>query len=121
MAKRIYVLEDDQDIRDIIEMILTEEKYEVISFSSINEFMLKDKHDQADLFLLDIRLPDGNGINVCEKLKKDFNTKKIPVLMMSAHSSKNEVQNSCGAQGFIAKPFDIYKLIEQVGHSIRHN
>jgi len=78
MAKRIYVLEDDQDIRDIIEIILTGEKYEVISFSSINEFMLKDKHDQADLFLLDIRLPDGNGINVCEMLKKTKGTANGP-------------------------------------------
>ena len=121
MAKRIYVLEDDQDIRNIIEMILIEEKYEVISFSSISEFMLKDKHDKADLFLLDIRLPDGNGINVCEMLKKDYNTEKIPVLMMSANSSQKEVENSCGAQGFIEKPFDIYKLIEQVGSSIGTN
>lgn len=47
-------------------MILIAEEYEAISFSNVNEFMLKDKHDQADLFLLDIRLPDGNGIIVCE-------------------------------------------------------
>ncbi|WP_316846905.1 PleD family two-component system response regulator [Pedobacter psychrodurus] len=121
MAKKIYVLEDDKDIREIIEMILEEEKYEVVSFSSVNEFMAKDKHEQADLFLLDIRLPDGNGISVCEMLKKNYSTEKIPVLMMSAHSSKKEVENSCSAQGFIGKPFDIDNLIDQVGQSIRHN
>lgn len=54
-------------------MILIAEEYEAISFSNVNEFMLQDKHDQADLFLLDIRLPDGNGIIVCEMLKKDNN------------------------------------------------
>ncbi|MNI80832.1 hypothetical protein D3C73_1373960 [compost metagenome] len=54
-------------------------------------------------------------------LKKDYNTEKIPVLMMSANSSQKEVENSCGAQGFIEKPFDIYKLIEQVGSSIGTN
>ncbi|KQM77884.1 hypothetical protein ASE74_15910 [Pedobacter sp. Leaf216] len=120
MAKKIYVLEDDPDIRSIIEMILIDEEYEVMSFSTINEFM-QDKHEHADLFLLDIRLPDGNGINVCEALKKGFNTKKVPVLMMSAHSSQTEVENSCSAQGFIAKPFDINYLINQVGYSIAHN
>ncbi|TBO36411.1 response regulator [Pedobacter kyonggii] len=121
MAKKVYILEDDPGISEIIEIILEEEKYEVFTFSSIYEFMSKDKHEQADLFLLDIRLPDGNGINVCEMLKKNQGTEKIPVLMMSAHSSKREVELSCGAQGFIAKPFDIYRLVKQVDHAIQQN
>jgi len=120
MARKIYVLEDDPDIRDILEMILIEENYEVLTFSSVSEFMERDKHELADLFLLDIMLPDGNGINVCELLKKNANTSKIPVLMMSAHSNQGEVESSCAAQGFIAKPFDIYNLIAQVDRNVEN-
>ena len=114
MRKKICVLEDDEGIREIIVMLLAEEDYEVRGFASVAEFMNNSGKPVADLFVLDIMLPDGNGIEVCSRLKKNKNTQHIPVLMMSANSSKMEVECSCNAQGFVAKPFDIYDLIDKV-------
>lgn len=71
-----------------------------------------------DLFLLDVMLPDGNGIDVCEMLKTAHQTRSIPVLIMSAHSSEHLVKQSCRSDGFVAKPFDINELINKVTRAI---
>jgi DNA-binding response OmpR family regulator len=114
MRKNIYVLEDDEGIREVIVILLSEENYEVHEFANVSEFMKAKQKSLADLFLLDIKLPDGNGIDVCSRLKSNQATKNVPVLMMSAHASKKEVECSCQAQGFVAKPFDIYNLLSRL-------
>lgn len=118
MIKRICVLEDDEGIREIIELLLTEESYDVHGFSNVATFMDAYSSARADLFLLDVRLPDGNGIDVCGRVKGNPQTQNIPVLMMSAHSSKKEIENSCQAEGFIAKPFDIYNFISRINDTL---
>jgi len=118
MGKKICLLEDDEGIREIIEMILTDEQYEVYGFSNIKDFMaFKDKGKQ-DLYLLDVRLPDGNGLLVCDDLKNDEATKKIPIMMMSAHAGLNEMKSNCKAEDFIAKPFDIFDLLKKVDYHL---
>lgn len=118
MGKRICILEDDPDIREIIEILLVEEQYEVISFGCVSDFIRKGKDSQPDLFLIDVMLPDGNGVEVCEILKSGELTKTIPVLMMSAHSDKIAIEQYCIPNGFIAKPFDIYDLLNKVDLSL---
>lgn len=114
MGKKVCLLEDDQGIREIIELILTEEQYEVKGFSSVKDFMAFDEKGTQDLYLLDVKLPDGNGIEVCELLKKSEETMSIPVIMMSAHAALSEMKKQCGAEDFIAKPFDIFDLLKRV-------
>jgi len=122
MGKKICLLEDDQGIKEIIELILTEENYEVFGFSNVKEFMAFDDKGSQDLYLLDVKLPDGNGIDVCEMLKKDPETKNIPIMMMSAHAALSEMKKKCGAEDFIAKPFDIFDLLQRVGGFVgQHN
>jgi len=118
MGKKICLLEDDDGIREIIEMILTDEQYEVCGFSNVKDFMAFEGKGVQDLYLLDVRLPDGNGFNVCQELKNDNNTKSIPIMMMSAHAGLNEMRRSCMAEDFIAKPFDIFDLIKKVNHQL---
>jgi len=118
MRKKIFLLEDDEAIRDIIVMLLMDENYEVYEFASVTAFMKGELRPNADLFLLDIMLPDGSGIEVCTLLKGDRNTKNVPVLMMSAHSNENEVDGLCKAQGFLAKPFDIYDFMSKVNRTV---
>ncbi|WP_316809464.1 response regulator transcription factor [Pedobacter agri] len=114
MGKKICLLEDDQGIKEIIELILTEEQYEVYGFSNVKEFMAFDGKASQDLYLLDVKLPDGNGIEVCDMLKNSEATKDIPVMMMSAHAALSEMKKQCGAEDFIAKPFDIFDLLKRV-------
>lgn len=113
MPKTIVVLEDDEGIRDVIEILLLSEGYDVYVFSDIRSFLV-NKPSTADLFLLDVMLPDGNGITVCNDLKKAFGTNTIPVLMMSAHADFSAFSLNCNANGFISKPFDINHFLDLV-------
>jgi len=112
--KTICVLEDDRDIREIIEFLLESENYKVMSYPSVAAFNSGAYNQHADAFILDVMLPDGNGLDVCRDLKKDHHTQKIPVLMMSANYSSRDVKDNCAAQDFIAKPFDIGDFLGRV-------
>ena len=68
----------------------------------------------ADLFVLDVMLPDGNGVELCETTKGDRDLSSIPVLMMSAHAGFAVIKRSCSADDFIPKPFDIDDLSARV-------
>ncbi|QPH40693.1 response regulator transcription factor [Pedobacter endophyticus] len=119
MGKRVCVLEDDQGIREIIEFLLSEENYEVAGFSNIADFMVNARNVIPDLFLLDVMLPDGSGMDVCDLLKSSARTENVPVLMMSAHAALSDVKNGCKAQDFISKPFDIYDLLKRVDRQLK--
>lgn len=116
MKKEITILEDDESIRDICTYLFDEEGYKVNAFSNIADFMKGS--GIPDLFLLDIMLPDGNGLLVCEKLKNDPMLAKIPVIMMSAHLQKTKMMERCPADDFIEKPFDIALLLDRVANLV---
>jgi len=111
---KIFVLEDDQDIREIVAWILEAENYEVVTFKNIDEFMRRNLHDLPDLFLLDVMLPDGSGIDVCKQLKSEEANQNIPILIMSAHASMEQVSSGCDAEGFIQKPFELHSFLERI-------
>jgi two-component system phosphate regulon response regulator PhoB len=68
MGKLIYVVEDDDDIRFIVEYILIESGYRVDSFSNVKDFYTSLEDTVPDLLVLDVMLPDGNGIEICRVL-----------------------------------------------------
>ncbi|WP_316850484.1 response regulator transcription factor [Pedobacter agri] len=109
--RTILLLEDDDAIREVIHLILEEENYNVVSFSTVAEFSSRDENINADLFLLDVMLPDGSGLDVCEQIKSVSNT---PVLVMSAHATLKDIESKCVPSNFIQKPFDIENLLRQV-------
>lgn len=107
MKKRIHVLEDDRDIAYIIEFLLKDEGYEIQVSSTFKELRKKLQESIPDLFILDVMLPDGNGLDICRDLKSDDFTKHIPVILMSANIKNNELAKAVGPDDFIAKPFDL--------------
>jgi len=119
MGKKVIVLEDDPSIREVIQLILEDENYEVEGFSDIQSFMAAYPTRNADLFLLDVMLPDGNGFDVCGKLKNGSQQNNVPVLMMSAHAKPSDMMENCSADGFIAKPFDIQDLLINVQEQMK--
>ncbi|ETZ22404.1 response regulator [Pedobacter sp. V48] len=60
-----------------------------------------------DLFLLDVMLPDGNGIDLCHQIRRDSRSSVLPVLIMSSQRSEDAAR-TCEAESFIAKPFDLF-------------
>jgi two-component system phosphate regulon response regulator PhoB len=114
MGKLIYVVEDDDDIRFIVEYILIESGYRVESSATAKEFITCITHVKPDLILLDVMLPDGNGIELCRDLKSDIETKEIKIIIMSAHAAEKAVLEEACADDFISKPFDLDYLIDHV-------
>lgn len=114
MAKCIHLLEDDEDIRFIIEYVLIEEGYEVESFGTALDFGKRMLDHKPDLVILDVMLPDGNGIEICRKLKTEAETYNIPIIIMSAHAAEKSVLEEACADDFISKPFDLNHFIRHV-------
>lgn len=114
MKKLIHVIEDDEDIRFIVEYILVESGYEVETSGTVKEFGNKLSHHHPDLILLDVMLPDGNGIDLCRSLKTDETTAHLPVIVMSAHAAQKSILEEACANDFISKPFDLEDLIARI-------
>ncbi|TKC10656.1 response regulator [Pedobacter polaris] len=114
--KCVYLLEDNDDIREMISFLLTEENYEVHGYPTVKSFNDEMKTGKPDMIVLDVMLADGNGIDVCDSLKSNKRTKQIPILMMSAHAQLLNIKEKCDAEDFISKPFDIYDFVKKVDH-----
>ncbi|MEP6746315.1 MAG: response regulator [Bacteroidota bacterium] len=112
--KKIYLLEDDEDIRELMKYLLTRSGYQVFSFSKARDFYEKLTKELPDLFILDVSLPDGNGLDISQTLLSGKNTERIPVLLMSANLHNQEKAIDSGINDFISKPFDIDDLLKKV-------
>ncbi|CAM4403235.1 Response regulator receiver domain-containing protein [Pedobacter westerhofensis] len=112
MSKLIQIIEDDEAIRDVIEYILQQSDYDVHVAANAKEFKINLLNLLPDLILMDVRLPDGNGLQLCRKLKQSIETRDIPVIIMSAHATARESSIEALADDFIAKPFDLNDLLK---------
>lgn len=112
-------MEDDQDIREIFIYLFTSEGYKVNGFASVSAF--SESPTSPQLFLLDISLPDGSGLDICRKLKNDPRYATIPILMISAHADRSHIMENCNADDFMEKPFDINVLLSRVEGLINPN
>jgi DNA-binding response OmpR family regulator len=120
MEKCIYVVEDNANIREIIEFLLIEEQYQVKAYPTVAKFWAEMSQKKPDLIVLDVMLPDGNGLEICEKLKSNAKTHHIPVMMMSANNYLSQVKGKCAAQDFINKPFDLNDFVHRVERYAPH-
>lgn len=105
--KMVYVLEDDPDISEMIAYILSDAGYEVEECGTVSHFNEKLRVRVPDIFILDILLPDGNGMDICRRLRHNAHTAMTPILVMSAHQTKQDIDAAGCANDFIAKPFNI--------------
>jgi DNA-binding response OmpR family regulator len=116
--KQIHVVEDDQDIRQIIELILEEEGYKVKAFPDVTSFHAGMVESIPDLYLLDVMLPDGNGIDLCREIRTTDRIKNIPIIIMSAHARLDDLLKDGCVDDFISKPFDLNDIILKVHKQI---
>ena len=110
--RKIYLVEDDHAIREVLEIFLQSEDYDVTSFASVSEFAKRNTVVRPDLYLFDVMLPDGSGIDLCKEIKSDVNNKHTPVIIMSANAQLHELKNLCEPDDFISKPFDLDNILE---------
>lgn len=116
--KEIFIVEDDDGIRELIEYLLISHNYKVQTFPNAERFKNTINSQSPDLILLDIMLPDGNGLEICEGLGEKDETNDIPVLLMSAHAEVDAKKTS-NARDFIAKPFDIEDFLHRIEKHIQ--
>jgi two-component system phosphate regulon response regulator PhoB len=114
MEKIIQIVEDDQDIRFILEYVLADSGFVPETFDSIKAFSNRGRKNEVDLILLDVQLPDGNGIDLCRDLKNSELTKHILIVVMSANASRSRAIIEGRADDFIAKPFDLDKFVPRI-------
>lgn len=120
-GEMIYLVEDDDNIRKLVCYALEKEGYSVKGFEKPCEFRNELKNEIPKLILLDIMLPDEDGLSVLQKLQSSEGTKDIPVIMLTAKSSEFDKVTGLdmGADDYIAKPFGMTELVSRVRAVLR--
>ena len=118
---RILVVDDEEDIRDILKTILTEEGCEVIEASDGNEALKMAKTKAPDLIVLDYNIPYIDGREVCSRLKKDILLRHLPILMLTGRGEvMDKVKGiNAGADDYVVKPFEPAELLARIRMIIR--
>ena len=112
MKKKVLVIDDEADIREIVRLYLTDEGCAVIEASNGQEGILKAQTEQPDLIILDIMLPGINGFEVAKHLKDDPNTQHIPIIILSVLAQDSQYRQ--GILDYISKPFRPEDLVATV-------
>ena len=117
----IYIVEDDDSIREIEEFALMNAGHKVLGFPCAKDFYKKLDEVIPDLCLVDVMLPDESGNEIVKKLRGNFMTKKLPVIMVTAKTSELDLVKGIedGADDYIKKPFSVMELISRVKALIR--
>lgn len=117
----IYIVEDEGDIREIETFALKNAGHNVVGFENSKDFYKKIQSILPDIVLLDIMLPDESGTNVLKKLRSNPDTKKLPVIMVTAKTQELDVIRGLdgGADDYIKKPFSVMELISRVNALLR--
>ena len=117
----IYIVEDDKNISEIESYALKNSGYTVDSFENAKTFWNRVQDRKPDLVLLDVMLPDSDGIEVLKKMRRNPDTRRVPVIMVTAKSSEIDKVKGLdnGADDYITKPFGIMDLISRVKAILR--
>ncbi|MDY4429285.1 MAG: response regulator transcription factor [Lachnospiraceae bacterium] len=117
----IYIVEDDDSIREIEEFALMNAGHKVLGFPCAKDFYKKLDEVIPDLCLVDVMLPDESGNEIVKKLRANFMTKKLPIIMVTAKTSELDLVKGIedGADDYIKKPFSVMELISRVKALIR--
>jgi two-component system response regulator VicR len=115
MPKRILIIDDDEDILEILNIVFQDEGFEVV-VSNTGEIAEQLDLVNPDLVLLDVQIIgyQKRGNEICADIRKHYPADKLPVILLSAESNIVTLAGSCGATGYIKKPFDLYHLSQTV-------
>lgn len=117
----IYIIEDDESIREIEEFALQNSGHKVFGFSCAKDFYKELEEVMPDLCLVDIMLPDENGNEIVRRLRRNTETKMLPVIMVTAKTTELDLVKGIedGADDYIRKPFSVMELISRVKALLR--
>lgn len=123
MAQKILVVDDEPDIVELVAFNLKAEGYEVITAATGPEALNRARAALPDLIVLDLMLPELDGISVCEILHRLPSTAFIPIIMLTAWKSEISrlIGLNIGAAEYITKPFSPRDLVDRVNNLLLHH
>ena len=119
----IYIVEDDRNIQEIEIFALKNSGYQAVGFETAKEFYGALSEKLPELILLDIMLPDEDGLSILKRLRTRADTQKIPVILVTAKSTEIDKVKGLdgGADDYIAKPFGVMEMIARVKALLRRS
>lgn len=119
MSLRVLVVEDDREIRTLIQSALTVEGFEVQSAVSLSEATALWQHRPPDVIVLDLGLPDGEGLQLVREVRRQSS---VPIVVVSArHQEAQKIQLlDAGADDYLTKPFSVAELLARIRVALRH-
>lgn len=116
--RKILLVEDYKELRQELAEILSDEGYQVYEAETMREGWDKFLSEKIDLCLLDVGLPDGNGITLCEKIKR---ISHVPIIFLTASVEEEQIVKGLGAGGddYIGKPFGLKELLARIEVQLR--
>jgi two-component system cell cycle response regulator DivK len=121
IPRKILLVEDNQDSRELVVKILKNKGYQIIEAIDGEEALSKTQAEKPNLILMDISIPKIDGFEVTKRLKSMDEFKNIPIVALTAHAMKGDREKfiSSGFEGYISKPIDIHELPGQVRDFLR--
>ncbi|WP_427338512.1 response regulator [Caloranaerobacter sp. DY30410] len=119
--KKILIVDDEEHIIELIRFNLETNGYHVITANDGNEALKKIKEERPNLVILDLMLPSIDGIEICKILRKDKETEKLPIIMLTAKSEEIDMilGLEIGADDYITKPFSVRELLARIKAVLR--
>ncbi len=123
MSQKIFIVEDEKDILELLQLKLENAGFKTRSFESAVPMLVLVKSEHPELIILDLMLPDMDGMEVCRKLKNDPSTEKIPIVMLTARTDLEDKLKGLeyGADDYITKPFESRELIARIKAVLRRS
>lgn len=124
MTKRIIVVDDDKEVREIVTMTLKLNGFEVAAASNgqqLERLLFSESSQLPDLIILDVMMPGDDGFHICQTLHQNSRTRHIPVMIITAHTEGiyQRISGDLGAVQHMTKPFHPLELSERVRSILR--
>ena len=115
-SKKILIVDDEEGFLALIRQALEERGFEVVTVTNAVDAGIEMVSTLPALILMDIKMPGIDGLEACEVLKKNPNTKDVPIIIVSALSDDSDIQQAkkIGVEDYFVKPIDIEKLIGRI-------
>ncbi len=119
--ERILVVDDEEDLLELVKYNLSKEGYRVTGVGTGEAGLTEARRNPPDLIVLDLLLPNIDGLEICRLLKSDSDTRQIPIIMLTAKSEEADVVTGLemGADDYVAKPFSPRVLLARVKAILR--
>ncbi|MBL7933059.1 MAG: response regulator [Bacteroidia bacterium] len=118
MNKKVLIIDDEDDLRFLLRRAFVARNYAVVEAGNLKQGYEHFSREDPDVIIMDINLPDGNGIQFAKKFR---NNKTILIFVSADHDKLTEGYKAAGANGFFKKPFAVNQLVDLINNQVQIN